>query len=342
VEALATFGWRKDVAVADGLFADGHRFDFYQAVKVLEILSPLGEGPGEGVDPALAKVLFRSKVDLQFAPGEIERIAPAADGLPPVMTVRFLGLAGAGGPLPQAFTELVLARVAKGDLALRDFLDVFNNRLIALLFRARKKFRPGLQSRPPQESRIARPFFALMGLGTPRIRGLMGVRERGLLAYAGIVGRAARGPVGLERMLEHYFAVPVRIAPFRPRWLRLGRGQWTVLGRNGRNRRLGRDTVLGTRVWDQGAGFELRIGALTLDEFLSFLPAGARHRPLRALVEFFTGKELAYTIRLVVRADQVPPLRLGGAPGPRLGWTAWLKTRATRGEDSQVALAIDP
>jgi type VI secretion system protein ImpH len=342
VEALATYGWREDAAVADGLFAEGHRFDFYQAVKLLESLAPERQGPGDGVDPAEQAVLFRSRVDLQFAPGEIERIAPAADGVPPVMTVRFLGLAGAHGPLPRVFTELILARLSRGDSTLRDFLDVFNNRLISLLYRARKKYRPGLQSRPPADSRLARPFFALMGLGTPRIRGLMGVRERALLAYAGIVGRVARGPVGLVRVLEDYFAVPVRLVPFRARWLQLSADQWTVLGRGGRNRRLGENVALGTRVCDQGAAFELRLGPLDLGEFRSFLPVGERHRPLRALTEFYAGRELAYTVRLVLRADQVPALRLGGAPRPRLGWTTWLTTRTVAGDDSQVALAIDP
>lgn len=339
---MAAYGWRKDVAVADGLFAEGHRFDFYQAVRLLETLAPERDEPAAGDDPARQAVLFRSKIDLRFAPGEIERIAPESDGLPPVMTVRFLGLAGAEGPLPRTFTELILARLARGDAALRDFLDVFNNRLVSLLYRARKKFHPGLQSRPPDDSRLARPFFALMGLGTPRIRGHLGVRERALLAYAGIVGRVARGPVGLVRVVEDYFAVPVRLDPFRARWLRLSADQWTVLGRAGRNRRLGENAVAGTRTWDQGAAFELRLGPLDLDQFVAFLPVGDRYRPLRALTEFYAGRELAYTIRLVLRAGQLPPLRLGGEPGPRLGWTTWLTTRPAAGDDAQVALAVDP
>ena len=44
--------------------------------------------------------------------------------------------------------------------ALRDFLDLFNHRLVSLLYRARKKYRPALDPGAPGRGRIATVLLA--------------------------------------------------------------------------------------------------------------------------------------------------------------------------------------
>ncbi len=39
--AVKNYGWGKKTTVEDGLFAEGHRFDFFQAVRLLEIIQHL-------------------------------------------------------------------------------------------------------------------------------------------------------------------------------------------------------------------------------------------------------------------------------------------------------------
>jgi len=95
--------------------------------------------------------------------------------------------------------------------------------------------------------------------------------------------------------------------------------------------------VLGTRVWDQSAGFELTVGPLTLGQLLDFLPIGRGFRSLVQLVRFTVGKDLDFNVRLELDAAQLPPCRLGC--GPRLGWSSWLTTRPRAVHDSQVRLS---
>lgn len=335
---MAAYGWRRRRSVDQGLFEEGHLFSFLQAVRLLETMHPERTPPGEGIDPAAEVVRFRSAVRLDFPPGDVEEIK-AANGGPAEMTVHVMGLAGVHGPLPPSITELAMERAFSGDRTLRDFLDIFNHRLVSLLYRARKRYRPALDPGAPGKGRIATTLLALIGLGTPHLAGRMGVEDRSLLPYAGFLLAKPRPTVGLVRLLEDCFGVRVEIAERKGSWHSLESGDVTRLGASGRNRALGVSTVLGSRIWDQAARFEVRLGPLSFDQFLSFLPVGHAHRPLAAVVRFFVREELDFGLRLTLRAEEVPELRLGHREGgARLGWTSWLKTKPFACNDSQVRI----
>lgn len=330
---MAAYGWRRRRAVDQGLYEEGHLFSFLQAVRLLETMHPERTPSGEGIDPASEVVRFRSAVRLDFPPGDVEEIK-AANGRPAEMTVNVMGLAGLHGPLPPSFTELAMERAFSGDRALRDFLDLFNHRLVSLLYRARKKYRPALDPGAPGQGRIASVLLALVGLGTPHLGGRMGIQDRSLLPYAGFLLARPRPTVGLVRLLEDCFGVRVEVAERKGSWHGLEGGDVTRLG--SQNRALGVSTVLGSRIWDQAARFEVRLGPLSLDQFRSFLPDGHAHRPLASTVRFFIREELDFGLRLTLKAEEVPDLRLGR--GARLGWTSWLKTKPFACNDSQVRI----
>ena len=330
---MAAYGWRRRRAVDQGLFEEGHLFSFLQAVRLLETMHPDRTPPGEGIDPAAEVVRFRSAVRLDFPPGDVDEVKKANGG-PAEMTVHVMGLAGVHGPLPPSFTELAMERAFSGDRALRDFLDVFNHRLVSLLYRARKKYRPALDPGAPGKGRIASVLLAMVGLGTPHLADRMGIRDRSLLPYSGFLLTRPRPTVGLVRMLEDCFGVKVEIAERKGSWHGLEGGDVTRLGRQ--NQALGTSTVLGSRIWDQAAKFEVRLGPLTFDQFNSFLPEGHAHRPFASIVRFSVREELDFGLRLTLKASEVPDLRLGR--GGRLGWTSWLKTKPFGCNDSQVSV----
>ncbi|MCB1033139.1 MAG: type VI secretion system baseplate subunit TssG, partial [Acidobacteria bacterium] len=145
---MAAYGWSQGTSVAQGLFGEGHRFDFYQAVRILEMMTPERAGVGIQDDPEREVVRFSSRVRMDYPATDVDSVAaPRRHGDVPVMKVNFLSLAGALGPLPNRLSEVLLERLSKKDEALRDFLDIFNHRLISLMYRARKKVRISLQDR---------------------------------------------------------------------------------------------------------------------------------------------------------------------------------------------------
>jgi type VI secretion system protein ImpH len=376
---VESYGWRTKNAgtVETGLFAEGHAFDFFQAVRLLEMIqaadgletaAPEVSGqkalprrvqasPAEGADPSKEVVRFRSAVTLDFPASDIESLNsgngvsdPAGmvahfkkREMPAEMTVNFLGLAGGLGALDIPTTELVLQQASRKDQPLKDFLDIFNHRLVSLLYRIRKHHRVGLGVATPGEDQISRYLYSLIGLGTPNLQGRMHFRDRSLLYYAGILAQQPRSMVGLERILADYFKVQVKGHPFKGEWSELEESQWSTIGESGRNQRLGRDTVIvGTRVWDQHARFEIQLGPLTLRQFLGFLPTNWRFGALCDLIRFYVKDQFEFSVRLVLKAEEVPGARLESTQ-PELSWTSWLggsrdrrvKTNGTGGDASR-------
>ena len=332
--------------VEEALYAHGGAFDFYQAVRLLEWTAGAGRGVGQGADPAREAVRFRAAVDLAFPASEVVAVERPADGHgPATMTVAFLGLAGAHGPLPMPLTERVLERLAEGDTAGRDFLDLFHHRLVSLAYRIGRRMHPVLQDVFPAETETAEALWALVGLGTPETRGRMdGVDDRAFLARAGLLAGQPRSEAGLRGLLADHYGVPVTIEPLVGGWLRMPDDEWTRIGRTGAHRTLGTDAVLGRRVWDPQAAVRIRMGPLPLELYQSLLPGGrtanepegAGLAQLREMVRFYAGVETDFVLTLVLRAEETPPTLLppaGSPDAPRLGWTSWLRT---------VPLTADP
>lgn len=318
---MADDGGRQSPSLKRLLFDGASRFSFLQAVRLLERIRHDSTPPGEGVNPRHELVFFRHSGRLDFPDRDIDGIVET-DGEPPRMTVNILGLTGSEGPLPHHVTELVHNRTLSGDHASRDFLDIFNHRLISLLYRARKKYRPALDPRGPERGRVATVLYALMGLGMRDLQQRLGIPDRTLLPYAGFLADPHRSTIGLERILEDCFGVPAKVVPFDGRWHDVDDDDQTRIGVSGRNQLLGRGAMLGRRVWDQTASFEIRLGPVAADRFHSFLPAGDAFQPLVALVRYYVGEELGFTFRLIAAKKDIPSLREGGS---YLGWTSWLR-----------------
>lgn len=332
---MATQSGRPDPPVEQLLLEEGYRFDFFQAVRVLERLQPDRKPVGRDAKPAREVVRFRSHPSLAFPPSSIYEIAQASEGSGPAeMVVAFMGLTGPLGVLPRPYTELLIERVRRRDLTLRDFLDLFNHRLISLFYRAWEKYRLPIAyeraiAKPGRDDPFSLALRDLMGMGTKGLRGRLEVEDDALLFYAGIIAQRPHSASALQGVLGDYFGVPVEVMQFVGQWLPLSEENRSRLGRLGANNSLGVNALIGSRVWDQQAKFVLRVGPLTFAEFCDFLPSGHAFRPLAQFARFFAGQECDFDVRLVLKAAEVPRCRLGEVSerAPRLGWSAWLKTR---------------
>jgi type VI secretion system protein ImpH len=329
------------------LAASPHLFDFFQAVRLLhrwaradaaDADAPTRRPVGEDFPPADEVVRFRVLPTLGFPAGELRDFHEQTDA-PPEMTVNFLGLIGASGVLPRHYTQLVIERVRRRDLSLRDFLDLFHHRAVSLFYRAWEKYRfPIALERaaadPRQEpDQFTHCLLCLVGMGTERLRRRQQVPEDVLLFYGGHFAHQPRNSIGLAQVVGDYFGLPVEVRQFEGRWLHLEAKDQTrlpagnVLGR--RYHRMGDEALVGARVWSVEHRFRVRVGPLDYRTFRRLTPEGDLLRPMCQLIRTYVGPDFDFDVQVVLHADEAPACRIaaGGEKAARLGWDAWPRNR---------------
>ncbi|MCE9533644.1 MAG: type VI secretion system baseplate subunit TssG [Planctomycetes bacterium] len=336
----------------DSLVKAPANFDFFQAVRLLERMSK-GERVPVGGDrpPEEEAVSFRVWPGLGFPAGSIVKAEEGTESTSPELWVTFLGLIGAQGVLPQHYSSLLLSRIRKKDFHLRDFLDMFHHRIMSLFYRAWEKNRLPFSYEHSRDTAAedagTRALFSLIGLGTGGTRGRCGFPDESQLYFGGLLARSTRSAVGLQQLLSEYFGVEARVVQYEGQWLRLDRENQANLPdtRNplGSNTCLGRDVIIGRRVWDVQSKIRLSLGPLRYATFHAMLPGGDQKLALRRWVRQYLGLELDVDVQLLLAPEEVPwtRLRYDEEHGPRLGWNSWARSHNVASPPTEAVFALD-
>jgi type VI secretion system protein ImpH len=302
-------------------------FNFFQAVRLLHLMSPGSETVGVSARPEREPVHFTVNPDLAFPASDIKSIDWGKR--PPTMMVSFMGLTGPMGVLPRPYSELISERLRAKDTTLAAFLDIFNHRVISLFYQAWEKYRFAVVFERKEQDRLSRYLFSLIGLATRGLQGRLKVPDQALLFYTGLLALQPRSAAALESLLEDFFGVPVEVQQFSGSWHELSPADRCAVDGESFNAQLGITTVVGDAVWDEQAKIRIRLGPLSSSRYLEFLPEGAALESLRSLVAFFTNGEVEVDVMLVLKRAETPFCELGrpGSDGPRLGWFTWMKSR---------------
>ena len=316
------------------------KFGFFQAVRMLENAHPGLPRVGTSLRLRDDPIRFAQSPSLAFAPSTLASFSAGEGGSAPTLTVRFFGLFGANGPLPLHLTEYARERSRRmpADRALVRFLDMFHHRMLSLLYRAWSEARPTGSHDRPDNDPFTRWVGSVAGYGLGTLRGRDSVPDSARLAAAGILGRAVHGAEGLERVLNDFFRVPVRVHQWQPHWMSLPEEARSRIGLRRAPVALGESAVIGAHVWDCQTRFRVEIGPLTLAEYERFLPGGQSMKRLRDWVLNYIGHELSCEMHLLLKKDEVPAVKLGSAGA--LGWTSWLGPRRARTDASDLVLGI--
>jgi type VI secretion system protein ImpH len=353
---MATACGRASADLKERLHQEPYRFDFFQAVRLLERLarhepaSQARRAVGKDYAPEQECVHFRALPSLSFPTAEVAQVR---EGTAPDMAVSFLGLTGAAGVLPTHYTAQLIRSLRSKDTSLRDWLDVFNHRLVSLFYRAWEKYRLPfayerwrLDDSGAEPDRVTGGLFSLIGRGTAGQRGRQAIPDEVFLFYGGLFAHQPRSAAALGGLLADYFDQPVQVLQLQGHWLYLERDDQAQLPTpqmpRGLNNRLGQDVVVGERVWGVQSKFRLRVGPLTYRQFQGFLPqVGKAMRPLCQLTRSYIGVEFLFDVQLVLQAAEVPWLQLGGGGDelPYLGWNTWVRSKPFTHE---VADAVFP
>ena len=305
------------------------RFDFFQAVRLLLRQAPGRRPVGHFINPGNEAVRFAVEPSIAFPPNNIDEIR--WENGTACLTVTFMGLTGPAGVLPRCYSAFLVARTRERDRTLADFLDLFNHRLISLFYRAWEKYRFGVCYEREGSDRLSKYLACLIGLGTDGLASRLGIPDERLLYYSGLLSLGTRSAASLKQLLEDHFDVPVEIEQFVGVWRPLDTSDQCMLnGGESYSEQLGVAAVTGDEVWDQQSRIRLKIGPLSEEQYLSFLPTGSAWEPLCELTRFFCGPGLEVEAQLILAQKEVPRCDLGdeGHAGPRLGWFTWIRSDA--------------
>lgn len=318
-------------------------YEFHALVNELlqRLVPPMA--PGEPGMPDQERIRFRTNPSLGFPLAEVESLETTTDRAGETratVTVNFLGLMGTSSPLPPHYAQELLWELHEPEgRRVRDFLDLFNHRMVSFLFKAREKYRYPLRFDADGNDEITPRLLALAGFESPAVRAASGLPQHVLMRAIGGLAQSHRSAAGLESVLRACFpGIDVEVIPCVPHRREIPRDQQLFLnpprqtqpGRHATLSGLGRDTCVGTSRIDTSSSFRVVLGPMGYDDFRGFLPGETHFAHLAKLTRLYVRDPLDFDLELRLRAPERPAACLDPQSGQRLGQTTWISPTDAR------------
>lgn len=306
------------------LLNEGHSFSFFQVMRLLRFL--VSSGGESGMLPAeeMHGVRIRPDLSLGFPAADVSKVEERAEGekVDFQVTATFMGLYGSSSPLPTFYTEDLMDEAASDESITREFLDVFNNRLFLLLFKAWSKYRQFLQVVEERDEKHIERLFCLLGLGEKAVRENVPNADE-LLRYIGLFSQFPRSASGLRSLVQDALGdIPVHVQACRFNMATIPEDQRSSLGLRGSE--MGVNCYVGKQIPDRMGKFRLELGPLAGETFQDLLPGGTRYNRLTALTSLYVTDPLKYDVAITLREREARSTCLGGSAWSRLGLDTWL------------------
>lgn len=296
-------------------------------------------------DPKILKL--RSDIRLNVPWCEISGV-DVKDNQISIRCNRF-GIASLQSCLPNSYIQDF---ISSKSMAMREFLDVFNNRLLHVSYQTSKNADIVLQNKKFFDTNYAKVLRALCGdtsAGAPRnvdVSGNVSPTKAGsqdlpknsiaenyysaLISDSLLFWRKPRTYIGLVALLERFFCRKVKVKTLVGGWRDLDEVSLTLLGKS--NIKLGNNTVVGDKIWDQADSIEITLLGVDKDDFQKFVVDNSLLKVLSFIMNKYINSGKRYRVKLRLRDDVMSPASLDGQH--TLGINAWLKSSSKY--DSEV------
>lgn len=313
---------------------------FMEVMELIERFSAAGSAPiGGAASPRAEVVRLRHDPSLAFSSGEVASVSvregdPLDGGaIAFEIITSFLGLTGSVSPAPSHLLEDALEDSPAGQ-ARRDFLDVFQHRLLSLFYRATRKFEHGASYRSDASDVWSRRLLQLCGF--PNASGTTGSQPTAHLALRlapVLAGGASRSAEALEKALiaatrDYISGATLTVRQFVVSWIEVAAEDRPRLGSG--KCRLRDGVLIGRRIRDLGSKVDLVIGPLRHEQYLNFLPGNSGFEQVRSTIAMLGQDTFEYDLVLTLLPDEHREVCLSSKSTQALGRSTWL-ARSTRG-----------
>ncbi|WP_246763177.1 MULTISPECIES: type VI secretion system baseplate subunit TssG [Rhizobium] len=306
--------------------AEPHAYDFFQVMRLIDVICWDGPRLGESSRPNLDRVRLGQQPTLAFPTRSIAHVTEALGNRPASISTYTFGLFGPNGPLPLHLTEFALFRQRNAaDETFVRFTDIFHHRLASLFFRAWAESEPTVSHDRPHADRFALQLGALAGFGMTSLHRRDAMPDLAKLHFIGRFASLTRNADGLAAILAGFFAAPIEIREFIPKWVELPISSLCLLGRDPRTGTVGSTATVGGRIKVYHHRFRIVIGPLGLAQYERLLPGARDLETFATIIRNYLSDELDWELNLVLDHKEVPKVLLGHSG--RLGWTSWVGKR---------------
>lgn len=289
---------------------DPARVDFYELVRNLDRSDPDMPPTGWAGSAREEQLRFSQRPEFHSSDHTVAGVTVPEKGTAQATIEVFSpGLCGVDGPMPLDFTGMVMNQTRNNyDYVLQRFLDLINHRFIALFYRAHAANSEAISFDQEQErdlnTRIAR---ALSGADP---HGKFNLPPYAAESLGPVNLYQCAGKAGLERALERFFGICIKVKPFIFETYTIPVPMRCVLGR--RNATLGQDAQIGSHYFSNTKKIVLRLGPMDFKDCGDLLPGGRKYRQLNELINFYLRKPLSYDLEFVLKKDSLEGVSLNG------------------------------
>jgi len=153
------------------LLEEPYRFDFFQAVRLLERIHPDKKAVGRDAMPHEEVVRFRSRIALDFPASQIHEFQTSFDEHTEEerldMLINFMGMVGMNGVLPIHYTETILDRIRRRDTSMWAFMDIFTHRAVSMFFVPGKN--TGFPFLTKEARMISRNIYSILSVSARKV-----------------------------------------------------------------------------------------------------------------------------------------------------------------------------
>lgn len=330
---MASAHWRTGHTVNSLLHQRESGWNFLQLVRLLLILDQAAnEGSENAILEHLAqRVKFQGSLAADFPPGEIRSVKYWGDRARTEITTVEGALGTPDGPLPEPFVTWLRELEDKGEYAMSDFLNMFNNRLLALRYLVNRTTRPTLMDLDALDSDSGRLLLALTGkLSEPNLK-------TDDLALSGLFANCRTSLPVVRQLFSFSLGLPlIEMSSYLGGWVEVDEQDHTHLGhRHGTT--LGRTATLGKKYWDQHKSIGFVLGPVTWPQLCRLVPNGDQYPALIATLKRITDGHSDCQITFICKRNEIPPPSLSSTKnGLALGLTTVFPTNEDKGDDSPM------
>ena len=337
--------------IIEHMLAKPFRYSLFQAIYLIQLSQPDADRVGFHGKPSKEAVRIKNVASLLFPANHVHKIEESEDNDSTSYSIEtsLLGLYGALSPLPTIYTSTIVGESEDGAEIrerLRNFLDMFNHRILSLYHRADEYRHVHRHYHCDDPDTFSEAVLASVGYADREMRESVGENMLTSLSRDRLLGFSTRSAAGLKKWLtQHFPDIPTDMAENVPQWVRLSRNELSCLGMHHSRLPGGEDDpesgcTLGEWMLDHETKFRVSAGPLKWDTFINFLPGGVDHLKMVDLVELFVPDWLDFDLQVKLIGSECSHLQcvLDGHTS-QLGLTAGLFDK--NGQDQDLSLILD-